>query len=203
MMKIYILDEIWEYTNHVNEIEPLLIRLNQLTKLSDLVIQQIIINGAVLKGDFMEYLTENIDTINEILIEVIGKHEMLDEMIVTSSQYLEGSFPEISLLASRFYQGLSDEGWSKFSELMEGLQYVIYTLDAISQSVKAYKTFPNSALFLQELNLILKQLMDASSNQDNSLMADILNYELKPHLATLQGLLQNTIDSEVKRNDLQ
>jgi hypothetical protein len=203
MMKVYILDEVWEHTNHTNEIEPLFIKLNQFTKASNLVIQQIVIDGVELTGDFMEYLVDNIDAIKDIHIEVIDKRVMMDEMMVSSSQYLANSLPEMSVFINQLYQGLNDEVWNKFSEMIEGLQYVIYTLDVISQSSQAYKTFPNSALFLQELNLILQQLMDASINKDNSLMADLLNYELKPHLAKLQELFHVTIDSEVKRNDLQ
>ncbi|QGQ93523.1 hypothetical protein EHS13_00580 [Paenibacillus psychroresistens] len=203
MIKIYILDEVWEYSNHVNEIVPLFSKLNDLTNKADLVIQQIIIDDTEITGDFMDYLSENIDSIDEIHIQVIDKREMLDEMLVTSSQYLTRALPEMTLFINQLYQGLNDLVWNKFSVFIEGLQYVIYTLDSISQSVNRYTTFPNSALFLQELNLVLQQLMEASINKDNALMADILNYELKPHLEKLQGLFTHTIDSEVKRNDLQ
>ncbi|MCD1260842.1 hypothetical protein B5M42_018735 [Paenibacillus athensensis] len=202
-MKIYMLDEVLQFANELNEIETIIHKINELAKRSNVIIQHITVNGEPLEEDFYGYLTEHMAQIEEIRVETIAEREHIDQLIVRSTEYLGRALPELDAFTNRIYQGFSDEVWSTFHSFIEGLEYIIITLESIRSARSPYMSFSSSEVYLQQIHASLQQLMEASTDKDNSLIADLIHYEFKPLLADLHHELGETLDCEVKRDDLQ
>ncbi len=202
-MKIHLLNESWEIANSIEELEPLMTKINNVIKNKSAIIQRIYVDGIDLNEDFLDYVTENIRKIDDINIHTIDERTFINQLISTSSDYLERALPDLVTFTNELYKGLNDDIWNKFSTFIEGLEYIIYTISSIRNSSTIYVSFDNPSEFLQNLNITLHELMEAAEDKNNSLMADLLSYEISPQLDNLFKLLNHTIDCEVKRNDLQ
>jgi|GEM_PF-3279832 len=202
-MKIYMLDEVLQFTNRSDEIENIIHKINHIAQESNVIIQQITVDGADLEEDFYEHLSEHIAQVEEVRVETVSEREFVDQLIVTSMEYLGRAIPELDAFTNRLYQGLNDEVWGTFHSFIEGLEYIIFTIERIRTARNAYVSFSDASKFHQQLHTNLQQLMSAAEDKDNSLMSDLINYEFKPQLSELLRVLGETIDREVKRHDLQ
>jgi hypothetical protein len=202
-MKVHLLENTWDFSNNPSQLELIVDTIEEFAREKSLYIQRIVVDSEEVLDDFSEYLAVHIEHIEVIEIEAVSNKRFLDELIITSSDYLKHSLPGLTILSNDLYKGLNEETWIALNDFIEGLQYISRTLSALSSSQRLYDSFTDPTGTLIELNSALQHLMEASLQKDNTLMADLLSYEIKPLLEGLLDLLNHTLDSEVQRNDLQ
>lgn len=98
----------------------------------------------------------------------MNKHLQLIENIKILISNLEDLIKETY---EQFQSGRELEGMENMPELIDGLQYCIENI-VINKEILEYD------INIQEVNERLRELMNALENEDNVLIADILQYEI-------------------------
>jgi hypothetical protein len=203
-LKVHMENQEIEINNEQSDIDSLFNRINETLEKSGLYLSHMNIDGIEVYDDYYEYILGKLDGIKSITIEMITLRQWVDNMLLSMKDYVDRIVPETSRLSEQFYQNLNT-AWGEFVQLMEGLQWITSTLNVIDSLSKEKLYYTNWNDFLQLFSSIqqeLKDLEDAVQNKDTVLIGDILQYEVKPLLENLQKTVNNTIDNEVKRHDL-
>jgi hypothetical protein len=203
-LKVHMENQEIEINNEQSDIDSLFNRINETLEKSGLYLSHMNIDGIEVYNDYYEYILGKLDGIKSITIEMITLRQWVDNMLLSMKDYVDRIVPETSRLSEQFYQNLNT-AWGEFVQLMEGLQWITSTLNVIDSLSKEKLYYTNWNDFLQLFSSIqqeLKDLEDAVQNKDTVLIGDILQYEVKPLLENLQKTVNNTIDNEVKRHDL-
>src|SRR5690606_4371313 len=139
-----------------------------------------IANGVEMYEDLEQYLEINLYSIQELRIISKTVREFVNDLLLTAEDYLVRAIPEISLLTHDFYQNPTSESWNKFTQLLDGIQWLIQ----MTQSINSVHEKPGKWMtYLKRVKLLeneLKVLGEAVGNNDNILIADLLLYEILP-----------------------
>ncbi|WP_260838905.1 hypothetical protein [Heyndrickxia oleronia] len=162
----------------------------------------LIIDGKEVYEDFEIYLLDHLTQIKQIKVITKTVGEFINELLLTAEGYLDRAIPEVSLLSNEFYQNSSTEGWNKFSQMLEGIQWLnqmIHTINKIKEQPNNWNEYLNLS---KKLENEIKNLEVAVENDDNVLIADIIQYEILSIFERVKSVIQTTIDLEGCRHDL-
>lgn len=162
----------------------------------------LVVDGVEIYEEPEQYLEQHLHDINELEIIARTVQEFVNDLLLTAEDYTKRAIPEIEALADHFYNHPNHEGWNKFGQLLEGLQWLthmIQTIDSFSQKPENWMNYLKASIAVEEE---LKNLKEALENKDHVLIADIINYEILPYFTTLGAEIQHTIDTEGYRHDL-
>ncbi|SFQ96882.1 hypothetical protein [Desulfoscipio geothermicus] len=201
-MEVKILGQSIFFNNQSTSAQKIIEVINQLIRDSGLFLSCLKVNGKDIYNDFEFYIEEHLNTIQVIEVEVKNRKEWLDDMLLSGARYLERSIPAVQQLADRFYQGPSAGTWTQFAQLLEGVEWLVQLIHGMEQNKLLYPGWGTNITVAASFKEALDNLAEAMENSDTILIADIINYEIMPLLESLMVDVQKTIDSEVKRNDL-
>lgn len=178
-----------------------------ITKINDLLdvnyyFSHFIADGTEIYEDHEAYLNVNLDRIEKLEIIAKTKKEFLNDILLSTEDYLKRAKPELVALTDGFYSNPTAETHTSFSLLMDGLQWLDGVLELI---VNGDERPPNGEMYAeltQTLRAGIVQLGEAMENSDNVLIADIFQYELTPTFDQLEATIGETIDTVGTRNDL-
>ncbi len=181
--------------------ENIIEKINELLS-KDYYFSHFIADGIEVFNSHEEYLNQNINDIERI--EIIAKtvKEFVNDILLSAEAYLNRASPELGTLSEEFYDNAKADAWSRFSQLLEGLQWLTDMLSSIGDcSVKPL----NWGEFVQisnEMQGILKNLEEALQNEDHVLIGDLIQYEIIENFNALREEIQKSIDVEGIRYDL-
>lgn len=201
ILQIHILEQTLVFSNDINAVETMLSQIEEILDANKLLINFIDVDGVDVYQDFSEYIIEHLATIKQINIKVQTMKQVLDESLTSLQQYMDRALPEVEQLADEFYQGVTNDTWSKFNQLMEGLLWV----SQIVENIHTKKIYSNAVDYLKisgALREELSNLENALNDMDMVLTGDILKYEIASIMKELLNKVTITIDNEVVRNDL-
>ncbi|AET70308.1 hypothetical protein Desor_4907 [Desulfosporosinus orientis DSM 765] len=183
-MRIEVLDKVYECENDISAVEEVFNLVNDLLAESNQNFRCLEVDGLELNQDFDQYIVENIKEIKTIVVKVKTLQELLKDTFISVKEYSDRVIPEIDKLVDEFYQEVSSATWERFEQLLEGLQYVIDTLDVIN---KHQDEFANNQLPTIRQNLLKRivMLQDALESQDRVRISDVLLYEIIPSFKSL------------------
>lgn len=160
------------------------------------------IDGVEVYDDIECYIQNHLIDLSEILIILKTAKEIRNDILVSAEKYLENAMPTLSTLVNEFYNNPSSETWIKFSEMLEGMQWVnqvIVSLDQMQFYPSNWNEYLKLAFSLQQE---LKILEEAIISGDNVSIADIIQFELIDIYMSLKKEVQKTIDTEGVRIDV-
>jgi|LSQX01.3.fsa_nt_gb hypothetical protein len=201
-MKISVLDRIDTCPNSIRDIELYFEKLAQELEATQLLIGHVIVDGQPVYEEFVEYLKENIDGINEVEIVLYNLQQYISETLASAAQYTEKAVNELGNMAKEFYQIPSRETWNNFSDLLEGMQWIIETFVIIEKNgwageVLDYQAWNEYARLVLHIQEHVKDLNQALQSADTTLIGDILSYDIKPDLQNMQEALEKLLTSKV------
>ncbi len=135
-------------------------------------------------------LTRPIRSIAEVKIDAVSLREMVTSAVVESETYLLNLETSLVDVAETFRQQQADQANSKLTQVFEGIKMFVALLRGIELSLfngsnngpsRVEQTF-------EEMTPTLESLIQAQTQKDWVLVADILEFEL---LANLSGLERN------------
>lgn len=162
----------------------------------------LVADGVEIYEEPEQYLEQHLHEITELEIIAKTEQEFVNDLLLTSEEYINRAVPEIEVLADQFYNNPDKESWNKFGQLLEGLQWLTHLVQTIGSVDKKPENWMNYLKASFSVNEELKNLEDALKNNDRILIADILNYEVLPFFKELKKEIQYTIDTEGYRHDL-
>lgn len=176
-------------------------KINELLK-ENYYFSHFIADGTEVYEGHEDYLTVNVDRIKKL--EVIAKTEkgFLNDILLSTEDYLKRAIPELATLPEGFYSNPSPEIRSSFSQLMKGLQWLDEMLTVIDNSNERPGHWDTCMELSQSMKNEIENLSEAVDNSDNILIADIIQYEFIPLFESLGIEVGKTIDTVGTRHDL-
>jgi len=201
-MQVKILDRVFAYENEPAALEMIFAKINEFLEDTGLIFSHLKVDDTEVYTDYYNYLKKRIDRVELVEVEVRTVTEILQDALLTAEEYLERALPETESLAGEFYQGPSGETWTKFQQLLEGVEWLNQLLETIDQNKlkpENWKKYVPVALrFKEELH----NLQEALEGRDYVLMGDILLYEITPCLKDFKSIIQKNKAYEGKKDDL-
>lgn len=200
-MILNILNKTITYKNDVAILNDVFDFINKSIKESNEFFSHLVVDDIEVFDNHDEYLVDRIANIKEIKVFTKTKNSLLIESAESTEIYLKAAIPEIKLLVEEFYDQPNEETWSKFSQLTEGLQWLIqlvYSLERLDEKLPNTEKY-SSALKTMESELI--NLLEAVENDDVTLIGDIITYEILPSLEILQEATTETVDQVGSRKE--
>ena len=181
--------------------ENIIEKINELLS-KDYYFSHYIADGIEVLESHEDYLNQNINEIKRI--EIIGKtvKEFVNDILLSAEAYINRATPELGTLAEEFYINAKADSWSRFSELLEGLQWITDMLSSIEDSTVKPLNWGEYAQISTEMQGILKNLEKALLNEDHVLIGDLIEYEIIENFKALGEEIQKSIDIEGTRYDL-
>lgn len=161
-----------------------------------------IANGIEIYEEYETYLAERASEIQRLEVIVKTVHELINEILLSSEEYITRAKPEIRRLADTFYQNPSPSAWQELNQLLEGIQWLHQMVMTIDQTTKHPHNWGNYLTAVASIQTELSQLEDAIQRQDSVLIADIIQYEIYPFFEAMGNEILTTIDTEGYRHDL-
>ncbi|HEY8392427.1 MAG TPA: hypothetical protein VIL83_06850 [Capillibacterium sp.] len=192
-MRVKLLDREWEMANDPSSIGELFTIIEEKLKGTGYIFSSLTVDGVELETDFALYLSQRIGEIREILVGVKSFRRLMQETMESAAQYLERAQPEVEKLSTEFYQGPTEESWDKFSQLLEGLQWLLEVVTTVESYQPEKQNAPGRS---GEFNDKIKQLQEALQNSDHVLLGDLLQYEIAPLFFSLKQEIQEYLMRE-------
>jgi hypothetical protein len=132
-------------------------------------------------------LTRPIESIGKVRIEVIPLKEMVKTALIESETYLLNLQTALVDIAETFRQGRTDQANSRLTQAFEGIKMFVALLRGIELALaNTPNKLPSTVeQIFEEMTPTLESLIEAQTQRDWILVADILEFEL---LANLTGL---------------
>ena len=192
-MRVKILDQELELANHPAAIEALFSMIDEKLKDTGYALSSLIVDGVAIDTDYALYLSQWITEIQEIKVEVKSLRRLMVETMQTAVEYLERAQPEVERLGNDFYQGPTEDTWNKFSQLLEGLEWLLEAGTVIESFHPEQQIATRwGAQFKEKIKL----LRDAMENSDHVLLGDLLQYEISPLFTALDEEIRKLLSTE-------
>jgi len=192
-VRVKILDQELELANHPAAIEALFSMIDEKLKDTGYALSSLIVDGVAIDTDYALYLSQWITEIQEIKVEVKSLRRLMVETMQTAVEYLERAQPEVERLGNDFYQGPTEDTWNKFSQLLEGLEWLLEAGTVIESFHPEQQIATRwGAQFKEKIKL----LRDAMENSDHVLLGDLLQYEISPLFTALDEEIRKLLSTE-------
>ena len=197
-MRVKILENEFELANHLSAIEQLFMTIEEKLKDTGYAFTSLTIDGVKIETDYILYLSQRINDIQEIVVGVKSFRSLLAEMMASADGYLERARPEVEKLSSEFYQGPTEESWRRFTQLLEGLQWLLETVTAVD----CFHPGDQSRRWGEDFEDKITLLQGALQNSDHVLLGDLLQYEISPLFSALEEEIKELLKTEGLTDDL-
>ncbi|WP_425058492.1 hypothetical protein SCACP_31460 [Sporomusa carbonis] len=194
-MQIKILDKVFECDNQVTAVEGVFEQINQILANSDQHLSCLEIDGVKVYHDYDQYIVANLEDIKTIIVRIKTLKELIDDAIISMQDYLVRAVPEIEATVDEFYQGASQHTWSNFSQLLDGLQFIVDTLNVVSKHQDWYYNAEQLILVKQNLLRQIVMLQEAMESQDRVWLNDVLLYEIIPSFQALNKEIEGSFET--------
>ncbi len=196
-MQIKILDKVFECDNQVAAVERVFEQINQILAESDHHLSCLEINGVKVYQDYGQYIVDNLEDIKTIVFKIKTLKELVDDAITSMQDYIVRAVPEIESMVDEFYREADQNTWSNFSQLLEGLQFVIDTLNVVSKHQDWYCNAERLISVRQNLLKQIVMLQEAMESQDRVCLNDVLLYEIIPSFMALNKEIVGGMETEI------
>jgi DNA mismatch repair ATPase MutS len=207
-VKIFIENQILEYDNDKNQIDNIFMEIDGITEKSSKTLSHMVIDGNEIVGDYYDYFLNNIKNINKIEVILLTYKELIEEILLSTLNYLKRTPQIIEGLANTFYKNPTKESWNDLNDLLEALSWIMNTFASIDQDhrlkdiILSYENWNLYAKEVLSLKEILANLEEALANNDYVSIADILSYEIESVFKEMEDKLSSLINREVNLYDL-
>lgn len=157
-----------------------------------IIINEVEVNERYLQGSLIE--KEDVDKIRFILQDT---QSLIEETLVEIDNYLPKLKKGCIEAANLFRNGKINNANEKYQNILEGINWYSQIITNIVNLINGKKYIIKINDKLIALNEILSELMQAYKNEDNILLADILEYELVNYIEEFIDL-NNKILSDFK-----
>src|SRR5690606_31693568 len=142
------------------------------------IVQEVIVDGQSLSGDYNAYLLQHLSEIKQLELRAIASDQLLADITDELCSYLPRILDALDTTTDPLYGEPSQDDWGRFSQLMEGTNGVYQAVTTVKSLWD--KTDPSSKI-VQELALILtniaahlKTIEEAFGGQDYVQIADVI-----------------------------
>jgi hypothetical protein len=138
-----------------------------------------------------EALKLPLDSIQEVRVEAIGRNEMLSDAVQEAEAYLASLNASMLEVAEKFRNGKPDQANPRLQQVFEGIKMFVALLRGVELSLDGPASAQGSTVekTLEQMGKTLHDEIKAQTQQDWTLVADILEYELASDLHAFEEVL--------------
>ena len=203
-VKLIINSIAFEYEKENISYEKLLKIISDNLASNQLEFSNLIIDDVVIFDDYQNYIKNNFEAIQEIVVIVKSEDTstLIKETLKSTFEYISNANSYIGSLAEEFYQFPKQETWKQLINLFEGIQWLIETLIKIDSLNNLQDILLNYTIWNEYVQIITKlsaqisELEKAMQAKDNVLIGDLLMYEILPVFENAEEKLRFLIPSE-------
>lgn len=196
-MRVQIMENVWEYSNDLACVEEMFARIDAELIDSNLLLSHLIVDDVDVYDDYKSFIANNIGDLKEVRFVVITLVEMVTQILQSAKDYLERAYPELQAIIDQLYQGASSSTWITFGEFLDGLQWIMQTIESLNRLGDETEVWTEYKAVSVKLEEVLIDMQEAVVNVDAVLLADMLHYEVLPVFTNLHELLQHTLRHKV------
>ncbi|MEK4711628.1 hypothetical protein [Sporosarcina sp. FSL K6-5500] len=199
-MKLNFQEQQFEF-DKTSSLDEVIAKINELLN-ENYYFSHFIADGNEVYEDHEDFLTMNLDRIEKL--EVIAKtgKEFLNELLLSTEDYLQRAKPELSIISEGVYSNPTAEVRTSFGQLMEGLQWLDGMLAVIDNSNERPAEWDRCMELSESMKAEIVSLSEAVENSDNVLIADIIQYEFIPIFESVEIEIGKIIDTVGTRHNL-
>lgn len=185
-MKVIINNEIIEFENEIENADKIVALINNSLTEQEMSLSHLIVDGNDIDEKFYEYLTDNVQTIQEIVVVVRTPTLIVNEALVSAYDYIANAVMMIKPLSEAYYQSPPKSAWNSLANLFEGIQWIMETVERIDgfenleKIINDYQIWNEYVQMTKGLSAVIVELDDAMINEDFVLIGDLLQYEILP-----------------------
>ncbi len=179
-MQLNIFGQTFEYRNDRSELEAMFQKIFSMIDEVDRQLSHLVIDGVEVYDDFETYVEERIDSIRTIDVVAVTIEEYIRDVFQTMHLYLTRALPEIERIIDEFIKPLPNIHGSDSSKCWKesnGSTKLVYWL---TEHPKHSLDRQALARIRETLAEQLRQLLQAVEAGDTILIADLIQYEVKP-----------------------
>ena len=154
-----------------------------------------VISSVHFDGDEVVYfrgdsaLKVELDSVHEVRVEAIRRTEMLSGAVQESEAYLTSLKTSMVEVAETFRSGKPDQANARLQQVFEGAKMFVALLRGVELALPGASDESAVEKTLVQMGTTLQGLIKAQSEQDWTLVADILEYELASDFNTFEEIL--------------
>ncbi|AKM20406.1 Uncharacterised protein [[Flavobacterium] thermophilum] len=179
-MQLNIFGQTFEYRNDRSELEGMWQNIFSMLAEEDRQLSHLVVDGVEVYDEMEAYIEERIDSIRTIDVVAVTMQEYIRDVFQTMHSYLTRALPEIERIIDEFYQTPSEHTWIRFEQMLEGIQWIDQALYWLTEHPKHSLDRQALARIRETLAEQLRQLLEAVEAGDAILIADLIQYEIKP-----------------------
>ena len=201
-MKFTFLENTIDIDNTLVGIDQAFNSVNEKLSDAEFMFSHLVIDGQDYYDGFEEHISENIESIQQIKVIVKTNKEIINDVLLSTEDYLQSALPEVEKLVDEFYNNPTQATWSKYEQLLEGIHWIVSAVSAMDQTPHQIENWNEFLTAITSLENELQGLNEAMENKDYVLIADIIQYEITPIMEKLKNEVTTTIDNQGERSDL-
>ncbi|UOQ48302.1 hypothetical protein MUN88_20050 [Gracilibacillus caseinilyticus] len=163
------------------------------------ILSHLIIDNQEVYNNMESYIDKYFHRIDTIQIITKTTVQFINDTFITAEEYISNALPQLEKLIDQFYNNPTAADWHHFKQFTDGLQWLsdmLVNIDTLKERPTNWQVYVS---VYHELEGQVHELAEGVENQDHTLIADVINFEIKPLYERLKHLITNTIDSEGSR----
>jgi hypothetical protein len=157
------------------------------------VVRSIKIDGQESSPDSPEAQKTPLSEIATLEVEISTLSDIINKNIENADAYLIRLIPGIEKSVELFRMGNEQEANKFFINIIDGIDWLSQVLDMIltAKAISPDTVFDGKSIQDRRASLVglTQQMVDANKNQDWVLLADLLEYEIRPYYQEWSNLL--------------
>lgn len=162
----------------------------------------LIVDGVAVKDDPEAYLVKHIDDIKALEVIAIPAKDFVNDLLLSTEDYLSGALPQIEYLSSAFIAEEQAEQWSDLTDLFGGIAWITSMVEAVDNSTARptkWDQVKEQAKMLKDGIRIFEKAME---NKDRQQISSLLMKDISGVFGKLNYAVTEIIDQEGKREGL-
>ncbi|WP_126428733.1 hypothetical protein [Brevibacillus marinus] len=184
------------FENTTQSIQQLSEQINATLSQTGLLYSHMVVNGVAVYDDPEAYIKENLKTLERIQVILVSSEQLLRDVLQTALDYVKRALPQLSRLVDEFYHVPAEDTWNALGQLVEGLQWFQQTETFIA-GMGSSPEWANEVKELFRFSDVLTQLEEAVAQEDATMIADIIQYEVMQRFETMEKVLPDVVANEV------
>lgn len=200
-MNIVLSNQTFLCENDMIAMNQLFQRIRQILEETGQSLINLVVDGEEVYTEFDQYIEEHLKSIQTITINAKTQQELLDDALLSIKEYLERAVLEIDKLVDQFYHEVTSETWNTFSQLLEGIQYIMKTLETVVMHENWYCNVKYFVQAKESLSQNISILQKALESQDRVWLSDVLIYEITPVFKLLCTVIEKNIEIHISTSE--
>lgn len=197
-MKLLFQEQTIEMEQNQNT-DTIITKINELLG-DDFYFSHLIVDGVEVNEDPEAFLTEQFGRIQQIEVVAIPAKEFVNDLLLSTEDYVSRALPYIVDVADSFAQGESEEQWTDLANLLEGIQWMTSMAATIEESIARPTAWAGVTEQMTILENSLPQLEEALVNQDQAAISKVLTATVKVVFERLGVRVKEIVDQEGQRD---